>query len=76
MIHEKQQEQKDQSIIPPLVASSGQEWQYVISTVRAHMGRPTGRFTPLVVVSSGPEWWYEIYTVRAHIDRSSGRSPP
>ena len=27
---------------PPVVASSGQEWQYDISTVRAHIGRSTG----------------------------------
>ena len=30
----------------PIVASSGQEWQYDISTVRAHIGRSTGRSTP------------------------------
>ena len=26
--------------------SSGQEWQYEISTVRAYIGRSTGRSTP------------------------------
>ena len=25
--------------LPPIVASSGQEWQYHISTVRDHIGR-------------------------------------
>ena len=30
----------------PIVASNGQEWQYVISTVRLHIGRSTGRSTP------------------------------
>ena len=29
--------------LPPVEASSGQEWQYEISTVRAHIGRSTGR---------------------------------
>ena len=33
-------------LTPPVVASSGQEWQYDISTVRAHIGRSTGRSTP------------------------------
>ena len=32
--------------IPLVVASSGQEWQYEISTVRAHIGRSTGRSIP------------------------------
>ena len=31
---------------PSVVASSGQEWQYEISTVRAHSGRSNGRYTP------------------------------
>ena len=44
------------------------------SSVRAHIGRSTGRSTPLLVASSGPEWQYEISTVRAHIGRSTGRS--
>ena len=56
---------------PPLVGSSGQEWQYVISTVRAHIGRSTGRSTSPVVVSIGQAWQYEISTVRAHIGRST-----
>ena len=29
---------------PLVVASSGQEWQFHISTVRAHIGRSSGRF--------------------------------
>ena len=30
----------------PVVASSGQEWQYDISTVRAHNDRSSGRSPP------------------------------
>ena len=30
-------------IYPPVVASSGQEWQFHISTVRGHIGRSSGR---------------------------------
>ena len=30
----------------PLLASSGQEWQFYISTSRANIGRSTGRYTP------------------------------
>ena len=58
------------------MASSGQEWQYDISTVRAHVGRSTGISTPPVVVSSGEEWQYEISPVGVHIDGSTGRSTP
>ena len=54
---------------PLLVASSGQEWQFQISTVRAHIGRSSGRGTSQVVASSGQEWQFHISTVRAHIDR-------
>ena len=32
--------------IPPVLPSSGQEWQIHISTVRAHIGRWRGRSTP------------------------------
>ena len=32
--------------LPPVVASSGEQWQYVISTVRDHIGRSTDRSTP------------------------------
>ena len=54
----------------PVEASSGQEWQYEISTVRAHICRTS---TPPVEVPSGQEWQYEIATVRAHNGRSTGR---
>ena len=57
----------------PVEASSGQEWQFHISTVRAHIGRSTGRSTTPVEASSGQEWQYEISTVRAYIGRSTGR---
>ena len=32
--------------LTPPEASSGQEWQFHISTVRAHIGRSTGRSSP------------------------------
>ena len=32
--------------LTPIEASSGQEWQFQISTVRAHIGRSPGRPTP------------------------------
>ena len=38
--------------LPLVQASSGQEWQFHISTVRAHIGRSTGRSTPPVEASS------------------------
>ena len=60
--------------LPPIEASSGQEWQYEISTVRAHIDRSTSRSTTPVEASSGQEWQYEISTVRAHIGRSTARS--
>ena len=61
--------------IPPLVASSGEEWEYVIPSVRAHVGRAhngrsTGRSIPSLMASSGEEWQYVIPTIRAHIGRS------
>ena len=31
---------------PRVEASSGQEWQFQISIVKAHIGRSTGRSTP------------------------------
>ena len=55
--------------LPTVVASNGQEWQYEISTVRAHIGRSTGRCTP-IEACSGWEWQFQITTVRAHIGRS------
>ena len=58
----------------PSEASSYQERQYKISTVRAHIGRSSGRsLPPLLESSSGQEWQYEISTVSAHIGRSTGR---
>ena len=33
--------------LPLVEASSGQEWQFYISTIRVHIGRLTGRYTPL-----------------------------
>ena len=56
-------------LLPLVVASRGQEWQFYISTVRGHIGRSTGRSTPPVVASSGKEWQFHISTVRAHIGR-------
>ena len=60
--------------IPPLEPSSGPEWQFHISTVRAHIATSPGRSMPLVEASSSQEWQYEISIVRAHIGRSTGRS--
>ena len=62
--------------LPPGLASSGQEWQFEISTLRAHIGRSTGRSTPMVMASSVQEWQFHISTVRAHIGRSSDSSTP
>ena len=57
--------------ICPIEASSGQEWQYEISTARAHIGRSTSRSTTPVKASSSQEWQYEICTVSAYIGRST-----
>ena len=38
--------------LPLIVESSGQEWQYVISTVRPHIGRSPGRSTF--------HWWHLV----------------
>ena len=40
-------------IYPLVEASGGQEWQFQISTVRAHIGRSTGRPTPHRGANSG-----------------------
>ena len=55
----------------------GQEWQFHIATVRAHIlaelilaDHLADLPPPLVEVSSGQEWQYEICTVRAHICRT------
>ena len=60
----------------PAVASSDQEWRYEIDTVRAHIGRSTGRSIPPVQASSSQELQFHISAVRAHIGRSPGRSNP
>ena len=56
-------------------ASSGHEWQFYISTVRAHIGRSTSISMPHPVeTSSSQEWQFHISTVRAHIGSSTDRS--
>ena len=56
--------------LPPLVvACSGEEWQFHISNVRAHIGRSTGRSTPQLVACSSKQWQFHISTVRVHIGR-------
>ena len=41
----------------PVESSSGQDWQFHISTVRAaHIGRSTGRSMSPLRSSSGQEW--------------------
>ena len=37
--------------------------------VIAHIGRSTGRYTPLELASSGQEWQFHISTVRGPIGR-------
>ena len=32
--------------VPPILTSSGQEWQFQVSIVTAHISRSTGRSTP------------------------------
>ena len=61
--------------LPLVEASSGQKWQFLISIVRAHIGRSTGRPTP-GEASSGQKWQFYISSVRDHIVRSTGRSTP
>ena len=50
-------------IYPPVLASSGQEWQFHISNVRAHIGRSTSRSIPPVLGSSGEMWQFHISNV-------------
>ena len=47
--------------LPPGLASSGQEWQYEISTLRAHIGTSTGRSTPLLECKASWDVYYRIY---------------
>ena len=61
---------------PPVEASSGQEWQFLISIVKGHICISSGRSTPLVEASSGQEWQFLISIVKVHIGRSSVRSTP
>ena len=56
---------------PLVLASSGQEWQFHIATVRAHIGQSSGRSAHAVLASSGQEWQFHIATVRAHIGQSN-----
>ena len=58
---------------PTVQASSGQEWQFCIPTVRDHIPRSTGISTPMVQASSGQEWQFHISTVRAQVGRSTDR---
>ena len=60
--------------LPPIEASSGEEWQFKISIVKAHIGRSAWQIYPLVEASSGKEWQFKISVVKGHIGRSSGRS--
>ena len=60
---------------PPIETSGGQEWQFEISIVKAHIGRSSGRSTPHRSASSS-EWSFLISIVKAEIGRSSGRSTP
>ena len=67
--------------LPPVLASSGQEWQFYISTVRVYIHRSTGRssvkngnFTFLLLRVQ--EWQFYIFTVRVYIGKSTGRSTP
>ena len=62
--------------LPPILASSGQEWQFYISTVRVHIGRSTGRSTPPLLASHGQEWKFYISAVRVHIGRANCRCTP
>ena len=65
----------------PLEASSGQEWQYEISTVRVHIVRSPNQEWQYEISTVRASYWqinWQIYitisTVRAHSGRSSGRS--
>ena len=53
---------------PP--ASTGQEWQFNISTVSSYW-QMKWHISPQLLSSSGQEWQFYISTVRAHIGRST-----
>ena len=57
-------------IYPPVLASIGQEWQFHIATVTAHIGRSTGRSTPLSIKHRCLEYHYTKLGI------SAGRSTP
>ena len=59
--------------LPPVVASSGQEWQFYIATVRAHIGRSSGRSAPQVDLPVDLNGNFRFLLLRAHMDRSAGR---
>ena len=50
--------------VPPILTSSGQEWQFQVSIVTAHISRSTGRSTP-ILTSSGQEWQFQVSIVTA-----------
>ena len=54
--------------VPPILTSSGQEWQFQVSIVTAHISRSTGRSTP-ILTSSGTDALHTGYThyTRTHI---------
>ena len=64
-------------LTPPQLASSGQGWQFYISTVTVHIGRSTGRSTPKVQCIMGCILW-DVFGSHCGFfkERSSGRSTP
>ena len=61
--------------LPPVLVSSGQEWQFHICTVRAHIGRSIGRSTPQywhLVVKNGNLTFVLLELILAHLPPISG----
>ena len=61
--------------LPPVLASTGQEWQFHICTVRAHIGRSTDRSTPpywYLVVKNGDFTFLLLELILAHLPPISG----
>ena len=54
---------------PQVLASSGQEWQFHISTVRGHIGRSMGRSTPPLQCNASWDLYYGMY-LAAIVDSS------
>ena len=55
-------------LLPPIQASSAQEWQFQISIVIPHIGRSTGRSTPTPLqASSSQEWEFQISIVTVNM---------